>query len=164
MNVTYAIIALVIMALGLLGTVLPMLPGIVLIYGGFLFYGIMTDWSNYGWRAMLFWGLVTMATFVVDYLASALGARKFGASHYGFWGSLVGGFAGIMVAHLPGLVVGAFAGAFLAELLAGKPLVEALRSGQGVLLTLYRRSGFILKFTGRARCVLKRSTGSDCHC
>jgi uncharacterized protein YqgC (DUF456 family) len=136
MSVTYVIITLIIMTLGLLGTVLPMLPGIVLIYGGFLFYGIMTDWSIYGWRAMLFWGLVTMATFVVDYLASALGARKFGASRYGFWGSLVGGFAGIMVANLPGLIVGAFAGAFLAELLAGKQVVEALRSGQGALIGL----------------------------
>ena len=39
MNVTYVIITLIIMTLGLLGTVLPMLPGIALIYGGFLFYG-----------------------------------------------------------------------------------------------------------------------------
>jgi len=136
MNVTYVIITLIIMALGLLGTVLPMLPGIVLIYGGFLFYGIVTDWSAYGWKAMAFWGLVTMATFVVDHLASALGARKFGASQYGFWGSLVGGFAGLIVAHIPGLIVGAFGGAFLAELLAGRAAREALRSGQGALIGL----------------------------
>ena len=136
MNVTYVVITLVIMTLGLLGTVLPMLPGIVLIYGGFFFYGIMTDWSAYGWKAMAFWGVIALATFAVDHLASALGARKFGASRYGFWGALIGAFVGIIVANLPGLIVGAFAGAFLAELLAGKAVREALRSGQGALIGL----------------------------
>ena len=136
MNVTYIIVTLTIMIVGLIGTVVPMLPGIILIYGGFLFYGIVTDWTSYGWKAMLFWGLVTAATFLIDYLASAVGARRFGASRYGLWGALIGGFAGMLLAHLPGLVVGAFAGAFLAELLAGKAVLDALRSGQGALVGL----------------------------
>ncbi len=136
MHVAFVIIALIIMCLGLLGTVLPMLPGIVLIYCGFLFYGIVTGWVDYGWRIMLFWGLVTLGAFVLDHIASAVGARKFGASRYGFLGSLVGALAGMMLASLPGLVVGAFAGAFLCELAAGKTGREALRSGKGALIGL----------------------------
>ncbi len=94
MHVTFMIITLVIMCLGLLGTVLPVLPGIILIYGGFLFYGIATGWADYGWGVMLFWGLVTLAAFILDHVASALGARKFGASRYGFWGFTCRGYRG----------------------------------------------------------------------
>ena len=124
------------MLVGLAGTILPRLPGLVLIYAGFLFYGFVTGWIAYGVWAVLFWGLVVLGTFAVDHLAGSVGARKYGASRYGFWGSFLGAFAGLLIANLPGLIIGAFLGAFCGELLAGKSGYEALRSGKGALIGL----------------------------
>jgi len=136
MNVTFIVVTLIIMFVGLAGTILPMLPGLILIYAGFLFYGIATGWTSYGVGAMFLWGFVVLGTFVVDHIAGSVGARKYGASRYGFWGSFIGAFAGLLIAHLPGLIIGTFLGAYCGELLAGKSGYEAFRSGKGALIGL----------------------------
>lgn len=136
MRTSLIVVTLIIMFLGLAGTILPMLPGLVLIYAAFLFYGVATGWIDYGVGAMLLWGFVVLGSFVVDHVAGSIGARKYGASRYGFWGSFLGAFAGLLIFNLPGLVIGAFLGAFCGELLAGKSGYEALRSGKGALIGL----------------------------
>jgi len=145
MSVTLIVVTLIIMFVGLAGTILPMLPGLVLIYAGFLFYGFVTGWIAYGVWAVLFWGLVVLVTFAVDHIAGSIGARKYGASRYGFWGSFLGAFAGLLIANLPGLIIGAFFGAFCGELIGGKSAHDALRSGKGALIGLL--AGTLFKVT-----------------
>lgn len=119
------------MAVGLAGTVIPMLPGIPLIYLGYIIYGIATSWQNYGQNAMIFWGVITVLTVLLDYYAGALGAKKYGASKAGVWGAIIGGILGIIFLGFIGIIVGPILGALAAELLAGKTLKEALKSGWG---------------------------------
>jgi uncharacterized protein len=127
-------ISLVIMLAGLAGTVLPVLPGIVLIYAGYLLYGLLTSWQQYGAGTMIFWGAVTGATLALDVWAPALGARRSSSSILGIWGSFAGAVIGLALFGLPGILVGTFAGAVVGELMAYRSIMEAIRSGKGALL------------------------------
>jgi uncharacterized protein YqgC (DUF456 family) len=135
MSVTILIIlTILLMLFGLAGTILPFLPGIPLIYLGYIVFGLASHWDYYGLPAMVFWGIITLITVFLDYYASALGAKKLGASNYGIWGSILGGILGIIFLGFPGLIIGPFLGAVVAELLIGKTKKEAWKSGWGTFM------------------------------
>jgi uncharacterized protein len=134
MNLLYLVIALVIMFLGLAGTVLPMLPGIVLIYAAYAAYGLLTSWKAFGAGTMILWGIVTCLSLFADHYGAMYGARRSGSSILGIWGSFVGAILGFILFNLIGLIVGTFAGAALGELVAGRPAGQAMKSGKAALL------------------------------
>jgi len=128
------IIASAFFVLGLIGTVMPFLPGAVLIYIGMLIYGFMTDFATLGFSFYLFQGVVFAFLFLVDYLAGMEGARRFGGSKQASWGAALGMVAGLFFAPL-GLLLGPFLGAVGAELLFRKTDFEkAIRVGFGTLV------------------------------
>ena len=130
----YFILAILLMLTGLAGTIIPFLPGIPLIYLGYIIFGLGSQWEYYGLPAMIFWGTVTLLTVFLDYYVSALGAKRFGASNYGIWGSILGGILGIIFLGFFGLIIGPFLGAVAAELLKGKSNREAWTSGWGTFM------------------------------
>ena len=134
MRALWTVITLLIMAVGLVGTVLPVIPGIILIYAGYLLYGFATGWQAYGLAAIASWSVVTALVLLLDFYAGAIGARKYGASRSGTWGSLIGGLIGMLAAGFPGLILGPFVGATAGELLRGRSHREALRSGWGAFM------------------------------
>jgi uncharacterized protein len=134
MKALWTIVTLLVMAVGLVGTVLPVIPGILLIYAGYLFYGFATGWQAYGLAAIVGWSVVTALVLLLDFYAGALGAKRYGASRYGTWGSLIGGLIGTLAAGFPGLILGPFFGAVTGELLRGRSHREALRSGWGTFI------------------------------
>ena len=134
MKAFWTVITLLIMAIGLVGTVLPVIPGILLIYAGYLLYGFATGWQAYGLAAIVGWSVVTALVLLLDVFAGAIGARKYGATRFGTWGSLIGGVIGALAAGFPGLILGPFVGATAGELLRGRSHREALRSGWGTFL------------------------------
>jgi uncharacterized protein YqgC (DUF456 family) len=131
--------------IGLAGTILPALPGNILIFAGTLVYGIFT-----GFEEVTFWVLAGLAAIsigaqVLDYVAEAYGAKRFGATKYGVWGAIIGGIVGLMILNIPGLVVGLFLGAVIPELLfGGRSLKGALSIGWGSLLGFL--GGTFMKF------------------
>lgn len=142
--IIFLVLTLLLMAVGLAGTILPMIPSIPLIYGGFVLYGLATDWRDYGLGVMIVFGAVTVLIIVVDYAAGALGAKKFGASRAGMAGSVIGAVAGVIFLNLIGLVVGTFAGAVIGEVLAGRSTRDAVRSGWGAFVGFLAGSLFKL--------------------
>jgi uncharacterized protein YqgC (DUF456 family) len=134
MNQFYFAIALLIMLIGLAGTVLPVLPGIALIYLGYVLYGFLTSWHYYGATTMILWGAVTAVTFFLEHYAALLGAKRSGSSILGIWGSFIGAILGMIFFSFAGLIIGTFAGAIAGELIAGRPAGQALRSGKAAVL------------------------------
>ncbi len=134
MNTFYFAISLIIMLAGLAGTVLPVLPGTVLIYLGYFLYGLLTSWADYGAGTMILWGVVTAGVLFLEHYGAFLGARRSGSSILGIWGSFVGAILGMILFSLAGLIVGTFAGAVVGELIAGRPAGQALKSGKGALI------------------------------
>jgi len=126
--VLYVLSALMIF-LGLLGTVLPMLPGLPLAFLGMLLAAWAGDFGEISVFTVIVLGVLTVASLVVDLLASAWGAKRAGASKTAMLGAGLGGLVGMMLFNLPGLIIGPFVGAMAAELAKGKPLKQAGKIG-----------------------------------
>jgi uncharacterized protein YqgC (DUF456 family) len=128
-------IVFVLIALGLIGAVVPVLPDSLLILAG----AVLQHFTIHPPRAVGWWTLGVLAALsilahLVDFGAGALGAKKFGASRWGALGGLIGGVAGLFFFPI-GLFVGPVLGVLGAELLlARKALLPAARSSWGTLL------------------------------
>jgi uncharacterized protein YqgC (DUF456 family) len=134
-EVVLFIVALVIMIIGLAGVILPILPGIPLIFAAAALYGIFTGFRDVTVRVILILAGLNVLGIVVDYLANYLSVRKMGGSRVGAIGAVIGLMIGIWigvvwVVVLPFLLSVAF------ELLAGKEGRRALKAGTGALVGL----------------------------
>jgi uncharacterized protein len=118
----------------LVATFIPVIPATLLIWGAALVHALLTGFVPLGWGYLLALGVLAAAAMLVDNLAAAWGAKKFGGSSYAAWGALVGGLLGMFFGPL-GFLLLPFLGAVVLELLLGKkPLPEAVKSGIGTLL------------------------------
>jgi uncharacterized protein len=127
------IIALLVIAVGLVGTVVPALPGMPLVLAGVALYSIGSGFNVVG--PLAFAGLVGLGLvgLALNYLGNLVGARKFGASRMGLLGALVGLVLGLFFPPF-GLIIGPMLGALGFELARGRELKEAFRSSVGVLV------------------------------
>ena len=113
---------------GLAGLVLPVLPGILLVFAGLA----VAAWAD-GFARVGAWGLATigglaLAALAVDFLASLLGARRAGASGLAVAGAGLGALVGLLFG-VPGLILGPFIGAVVGELIARRDLMRAGKVG-----------------------------------
>jgi uncharacterized protein len=137
------VLAVLLFVLGLAGTILPVLPGVVLTYGGMILYGIMTGFASLDTNFYLLQGMAVLLVFSVDYLATAAGTRRFGGSRQAAFGAVLGTLVGLLVFGPFGIILGPFLGAVTAELLLGKKPDMAVRAGFGTLIGIL--GGTVLK-------------------
>jgi len=132
--VLFALAALLV-ALGVAGLLLPGLPGAPLVFAGLVLAAWAEDFAyvGFGWLALL--AAIAALTYAVDFAATALGAKKFGASPRAVIGAVLGGFAGLFFGPL-GLLLGPFAGALVAEYSVHRNWETAQRAGFGATLGL----------------------------
>src|SRR5579885_747262 len=95
---------------GLVGTVVPALPGVLLVFAGLWLGAWMDGYRHVGMFTLTFLGALAALSLVVDFFAAALGARRVGASPRAVSGAALGSFIGCFFG-LPGLVLGPFLGA-----------------------------------------------------
>jgi uncharacterized protein len=129
-------LALIVMLVGLVGNILPIVPGTPLIFLAILGYGFYNHFTSLGIWFILIMGLLTMLSAIADYLGSLYGAKKYGASRLGIWGSIVGGIIGIFVAPPFGILLGPLLGAVIGEMCSGNSTDKALSVGWGTLVGL----------------------------
>ena len=115
-------------AVGLLGVVLPALPGTVLIFAGLLLAAWAENFTRVGFGTLALIGAIGAASYGVDFAAAALGTRRLGASRRAMVGAGLGTISGLFFG-LPGIILGPFVGAVLGELSAHRDLVRAGRAG-----------------------------------
>jgi uncharacterized protein len=118
----------------LVATFVPVIPATLIIWLAALLYAVMTGFQALTWGYLIALGVLAGVAFLIDNIAAAWGARKFGGSSAAGWGALAGGLIGLFLGPL-GFLFGPILGAVLAEMLISKkdPL-EALRSGVGTLV------------------------------
>jgi uncharacterized protein YqgC (DUF456 family) len=133
-NVILAIAAILVLA-GVLGTVLPVLPGALLVFAGLFLAAWAQDFTRVGMWGLAVIGALMALSFAVDLIASMLGAKRVGASPKALIGAAVGGMAGLFFG-LPGILLGPFIGAVLGELIARGGFAQAARVGVGTWLGL----------------------------
>jgi uncharacterized protein len=125
---------IVLFAVGLIGTVLPVIPGTTIILAAAIIHRMMLGAEkSIGWRSIAILLLLTLATYALDFLSGYFGAKYFGATKWGMFGAVIGALVG-MVFGIIGLFVGPVIGAITGEFIAGKRLIDAERAGWGTLL------------------------------
>jgi uncharacterized protein YqgC (DUF456 family) len=115
---------------GILGCVLPIIPGPPLSYIGLLLLHF-TEKYQFSSKFLIIWAIVTAVVYALDYLIPAWGTKKFGGSKRGVWGSIIGLLVGLFFFPPFGIVIGAFLGAVIGELTGGQDSATALKSGFG---------------------------------
>jgi len=118
---------------GFTGMLLPLLPGAPLLFLGLLFGAWADNFQYVGLWTLLLMALLAGLTYLVDFLASAFGVKKFGGSTRAMWGAVAGGLIGIFFS-IPGIILGPFAGAVLGELSLQRSLDQATRAGFGTVI------------------------------
>ena len=127
------LLALLLVLAGIAGAVLPAIPGAPLVFGGLLLGAWIDGFAKVGWFPLVLIGLLASLTIVVDVTATALGAKRVGASPLALVGAALGTVAGLFFG-LVGVLVGPFAGAALGEYVARRDLRQAGRAGLGTWL------------------------------
>ena len=141
MEVVLLILAFICLVVGIIGCIVPGLPGTPIAYAG-LWIAQATERVDFSWQMLLVWGIVTVVVSVLDYVVPAWGTKQFGGTRYGVWGSTIGVFVGLFAGPW-GVILGPLVGAVVGELLGGKAAAEAIRAGWGSFIGLL--FGTILK-------------------
>jgi len=120
-------IILCIVAIG--GSILPLLPGPPIAYGGLVLQQLR-DPSPFEGRFLLIWCGIVIVTMILDYVIPVEGTKRFGGTKYGVWGCAIGFLAAFWMGPL-GVVIGPFVGAFIGELIANQSSANALKAAFG---------------------------------
>jgi len=120
---------------GLIGLVLPAIPGAPLIFFGLLLAAWTEDFVYVGLWTIVVLAVLALLTYGIDLWATMFGAKKFGASKYAVIGAVLGSIVGIFLG-FPGVIFGPFIGAVVGELSAQKNLRQATRAGIGATIGL----------------------------
>jgi uncharacterized protein len=113
------IVAILLVVVGIAGTVLPMLPGVPLVFAGLLLAAWQGGFDQVGVLTMVIIGIIASVAWAVDIFASVVTAKKAGASKYALWGAGIGALLGI-AGGVVGLIIGPAIGAIVGELIAHK--------------------------------------------
>ena len=143
-DIIYFAAAICVMIVGLVGCLLPGVPGIPVIWIAAFVYGLITGFEHIGHDYLLIFGILSAISLLLDWLAGVYGAKKLGASRWGMFGAFIGMIIGIIVGTLPGMIIGPLVGAILFELLAGKKSSAAMKAGFGTFLGFI--AGVVMKF------------------
>ncbi|WP_129596133.1 DUF456 domain-containing protein [Anaerophilus nitritogenes] len=127
-------VVMILMFIGLLGIFIPGVPGNGLIFLSILGYGFLTHFEKISITMVIIFSILTGLSFLLDYISSVMGAKKFGATKAGLIGGFLGGILGIFILSLPGMILGQFLGTLIGELYYGKELKNSIFSGVGTVI------------------------------
>jgi uncharacterized protein len=113
------IVAVLLVVIGIAGTILPMLPGVPLVFAGLLLAAWHGGFAQVSILTMVIIGVIALLAWAVDFVASIATAKKFGASKYALWGAGIGAVVGI-AGGIVGLIIGPAIGAVIGELITHK--------------------------------------------
>jgi uncharacterized protein YqgC (DUF456 family) len=126
----------VVWAAALIATIIPVVPAGFIIVGTALLHQALAGFGEITWPIWIVLAVLTVLSSLVDNIAGALGARRFGGSREGVWGAFIGGILGIFVLPPLGLFLMPLVGAYVGELVAGRSPQLALRGAWGAVLGL----------------------------
>ena len=134
MELFWWLVVIALFAVGLIGTIVPVLPGTTIILAAAIIHRVILGAEkSIGWKTIVALVLLTLLSYLFDFLGSYFGAKYFGATKWGTFGAILGALVGLFFG-LIGLFVGPVIGAIVGEVIAGKRMIAAGRAGWGSLL------------------------------
>lgn len=125
----WIILGFVLIILGILGSLLPVLPGPPIAWFGLLIQNLR-DPNPFSTRFLVIWAGIVIITIVLDYLIPIYGTKKFGGTKYGAWGCTLGFLLAFWLGPL-GVIIGPFIGAFVGEMIGGQETHKSLKAALG---------------------------------
>lgn len=150
------VLAGVLVVIGVAGIVLPALPGVPLVFAGLLLAAWAGGFEQVGVVPLVILGLLAVVSVAVDFIATAMGAKRVGASKLALLGAVIGTFAGL-AAGLIGVFIGPFVGALLGELMhlkkldrdgLGQATKVGLATWMGILIGVVLKLGLVFAMLG----------------
>jgi uncharacterized protein len=126
------IVGILLMVIGIIGCLVPVLPGPPLSYAGIILLHL-SRFGQFSKTVLIVLGIVTIVVTILDYIVPIWGTRKFGGSKYGARGATVGLIVGFFLGPA-GIIVGPLLGAIVGELIFKDDMNYALKAGFGSLL------------------------------
>ncbi|HET7300142.1 MAG TPA: DUF456 domain-containing protein [Oleiagrimonas sp.] len=121
--VLYVVAGLLVLG-GLAGAILPILPGIPMIFGGLWLASWVDGYQHAGAWTLGIIALIGVIAMALDFVAGAFGAKRVGASKMAIWGAFLGTIAGMFFG-IVGIIVGPFVGALVGELANGNSVLRS---------------------------------------
>ncbi|MFT6053237.1 MAG: hypothetical protein ACJAS3_001191 [Roseivirga sp.] len=143
MDILLIVLGSILMLVGILGCILPIIPGPPISFIAILLMH-WTDKYSFSDDMLLGLGLMAAGVSALDYIVPIYGTKKFGGTKKGIWGSTIGLLLGIFIFPPFGIIIGPLIGAYLGELSAGQNSTKAMRSAFGSFLGFL--TGTLLKF------------------
>jgi uncharacterized protein YqgC (DUF456 family) len=135
MDIALYLLAAALIVGGLVGSVIPALPGLPMIFGGIWLTAAVDHYRHLGpWWLLIIGGLGAVGV-ILEFIASTLGAKRVGASRQALWGASIGTLAGMFFG-IPGLLLGPFIGAIIGELASGNSVLRSAHVGIGTWIGL----------------------------
>jgi uncharacterized protein len=129
------LLAIILVVAGVIGVVVPAMPGTLLVFLGLLTAAWADGFQKVGVVTVVILGLLTLLSYSIDFLATYLGVKKVGASGWSIFGGLLGMLIGLFFG-VPGILLGPFVGALVAEWFVKRDLRQAGKAGLGSWLGL----------------------------
>lgn len=136
MDILWIVLSCIFILAGIIGCIVPLLPGPPLAFVGLLLIQLKTN-PPFSSTFLWMWAGIVLVVSILDYLVPIYGTKKFGGSKYGIWGCSIGLLVGLWLGPI-GIILGPFIGAFIGELIARKKSGDALKAATGSFL------GFLL--------------------
>ena len=133
--------------IGLLGCILPVIPGPPLSFVGLLMLHF-TDFGEFSTNFLLLMAFIAIFVTILDYIVPIWGTKRFGGSKAGVWGSTIGLILGIFFFPPIGSILGPLVGAIIGESINGAEFKDSLRAGLGSLLGFLLGTGIKLISSG----------------
>jgi uncharacterized protein len=137
------VLAIALIVVGVIGTFLPVLPGVVLVFGGMVLGAWIDGFQRIGWITLVILGVLMVLVFVVDVVSGLLGAKRVGASKLAIIGAAIGTVVGMFFG-LVGILIAPFIGAVVGEVIERGQLAPAARVGFATWLGMV--AGALAKF------------------
>jgi len=151
MNFLLWMVAVGLIVAGIIGVIVPAIPGTLLVFAGLFVAAAIDGFTKVGWLTILILALLTLASYAVDFIASTLGAKRVGASKLSLIGAMLGMLVGLFFG-IPGMVIGPFAGAVIGELIVKRDPVQAGKAGLaawiGMLVATIVKLGLVFVMLG----------------
>lgn len=114
MELLFVVLGLILMLLGIVGSFLPVLPGVPISWLGLMAL-YLSPKLEFDWTFIISTGIIAIVLYILDYVIPAMGTKRYGGSKAGIYGTMIGLVVGI-IAPIPfGMLIGPFAGAFIGE-------------------------------------------------
>jgi len=128
-DIFLVIIGLICVCVGVLGSFMPVLPGLPISWVGLLLLHL-TSVIPMNYTYLVIWLVIATVVLILDYIIPAMGTKKYGGSKYGIWGTTIGLIAGMFFPPI-GFIIGPFVGAYIGEMIHQKDSKIASRAALG---------------------------------